>query len=157
MGDNSCTETDDTASYAVLSPTLKKIVCSTKAGIFKWVSQPNLYMHSLSSPLLATCPDLRNLQNFTVLTQSDFFESRNLTLYNNFKQNVHFVVTLSMAPLAETLLCRKSAFPGNLKPPLPLQFNPPYVIAVSQSVLSSRQMQVSCAIKLAAVLRDTIK
>ena len=107
------TATDDIARSAVLSPKLKKkTVCSTKAGIFKWVSQPNIYMHSLSSPFLATCPDLRNLQNFTVLTQSDFYDSQTLTSYNNFKQNVHFIVTLIMAPLAETLQRRKSALPG---------------------------------------------
>jgi hypothetical protein len=68
---------------------VKKDILFYQSRIFKWVSQPNFYMHSLSSPLLATYPDLRNLQNFTVLTQSDFFYSRNLTLYNNVKQNVH--------------------------------------------------------------------
>jgi hypothetical protein len=130
---HSCTATGDTARSAFLSPALKMIVCNTK-----WVSQPylstnslsspflatstdirNLSTNSLSSPFLATSPDLRNLQNFAVLTQSDFFYSRNLTLFNNVKQNVYFIVRASMAPLAETLLSRKSAFFGNLKHPFP--------------------------------------
>ena len=133
----------------------KKTSYSTKVGIFKWVSQPNLYIHSLPPPLLTTCPDLTNLQNFTVLTQSDFFDSRNLAMCNNVKQNIHFIVTLIMAPLAETLLRRRSAFPGNLKPPFPCSWT--HLISFSQGALSSRQMQVSYAIKLAAVHRVTIK
>ena len=107
----SCIATDDTTRSAVLSPALKKIVYSTKAGIFKWVSPPNLCMRSLSPPLLATCSELHNLQNFTVVTESDIFDSRNMTLFNNVKQNVHFIVTLIWH------LCRKLYCIGSLHSP----------------------------------------